>query len=83
MSILEAVDIIEVLDGLIGGYRSIVVRGFDLSIEVSSRKSLWKRVWAYLTDYYSIKPEKGLIVENDKIKLLRSHGIVRKKYLKN
>lgn len=71
LSILEAVDIIEVLDGLIGGYRTIVIRGFDLSIEVSSRKSLWKRVWAYLTDYYSIKPEEGLIVENDKIKLLR------------
>ena len=71
LSVSEAVDIIEVLDGLTGGYRSIVVRGFDLSIEISSRKSLWKRIWAYLTDYYSIEPKKGLVIEDEKIILVK------------
>ena len=28
---------------------------------------------AYLTDYYSIEPEKGLVVEDNKIKLLMDY----------
>lgn len=70
LKIKDAVDIIEVLDGLVGGYRSIILRGFDLCVEAGSRKSFWQRVWAYLTDYYTVDLNSGIIIEEqNKIKL--------------
>ena len=51
----EAVQLIEILDGIYGGYRSIIIRGLDVATNVLGKKSLWKRVYPYLTDYYFIK----------------------------
>ena len=54
LDIEAAVSLIEILDGIYGGYRRIVLRGFNLCKVASSNKSLHGRIWAYLTDYYEI-----------------------------
>lgn len=70
LTITHATDIIEVLDGIVGGYRSIILRGFDLCVEAGSRKSFWQRIWAYLTDYYTVDLKSGIVIEEQsKIKL--------------
>lgn len=46
----HALDAIEALDGIVGGYRAIIVHGMDACALAANRKSLWNRVWAYLPD---------------------------------
>ena len=65
LSTMKAVDIIEVLDGIHGGYRCIVLRGMDLCTKAGAKKSLWRRIWAYLTDYYQVDEIDGLIVSEE------------------
>ena len=50
----HAIKLIEMMDGIYGGYKRIVLRGFNLCKVASSTKSLHGRIWAYLTDYYEI-----------------------------
>ena len=50
----EAINLIESLDGIQGGYRGIILRGLDLCLYAAGKKSLWKRIYPYLTDYYNI-----------------------------
>lgn len=54
LDIVNAIKIIELLDGIYGGYRRIILRGFNLCKFASNTKSLHGRIWAYLTDYYEI-----------------------------
>jgi glycosyltransferase involved in cell wall biosynthesis len=54
LDIGAAMKIITLLDGFYGGYRRIVLRGFNLCKVASHEKSLHGRIWAYLTDYYEI-----------------------------
>jgi len=54
LDIGNAIKIIELLDGIYGGYRRIILRGFNLCKFASNTKSLHGRIWAYLTDYYEI-----------------------------
>lgn len=63
LDIGTAVDLIETLDGIYGGYRRIVLRGFNLCKVASSNKSLHSRIWAYLTDYYEIDKIKSKRVD--------------------
>lgn len=64
LDIVNAVKIIEMLDGIYGGYKRIILRGFNLCTIASSTKSLHGRIWAYLTDYYEIDDISGQ--RNDK-----------------
>ena len=66
----QAVDLIEVLDGIHGGYRCVVLRGMDLCVKAGAKKSLWKRIWAYLTDYYQVDEVKGRMVPKNNRLLL-------------
>jgi glycosyltransferase involved in cell wall biosynthesis len=50
----EAADTIEALDGIQGGYEHIVLRGTIVSNLAASKKTLWKRISAYLTDFYMV-----------------------------
>ena len=50
----DAMNLIEILDGIYGGYKSIILRGLEVSSFSLGKKSLWKRVYTYLTDYYFI-----------------------------
>jgi len=50
----DAINLIEILDGIYGGYKSIILRGLEVSSISLGKKSLWKRVYPYLTDYYFI-----------------------------
>ena len=50
----DAMNLIEILDGIYGGYKSIILRGLEVSSISLGKKSLWKRVYPYLTDYYFI-----------------------------
>ena len=50
----DAIQLIEILDGIYGGYQSIILRGLEVSSQSLGKKSLWKRVYPYLTDYYFI-----------------------------
>ena len=61
----QAVDLIEILDGIHGGYRCIVLRGMDLCVKAGAKKSLWKRIWAYLTDYYQVDEVDGRMISKD------------------
>lgn len=63
LDIGAAVNLIEILDGIYGGYRRIVLRGFNLCKVASSNKSLHGRIWAYLTDYYEIDKIKSKRVD--------------------
>ena len=63
LDIGTAVDLIETLDGIYGGYRRIVLRGFNLCKVASSKKSFHNRIWAYLTDYYEIDKIKSKRVD--------------------
>lgn len=54
LDIVNAIKIIQLLDGIYGGYRRIILRGFNLCKFASNTKSLHGRIWAYLTDYYEI-----------------------------
>ena len=50
----DAIQLIEILDGIYGGYKSIILRGLEVNTFSLGKKSLWKRVFPYLTDYYFI-----------------------------
>ena len=50
----DAINLIEILDGIYGGYKSIILRGLEVSSFSLGKKSLWQRVYPYLTDYYFI-----------------------------
>ena len=50
----KAIELIQYLDGYFGGYSRVLLRGFELCKIASSTKSLHRRIWAYLTDYYQI-----------------------------
>ena len=50
----DAINLIEILDGIYGGYKSIILRGLEVSSHSLGKKSLWQRVYPYLTDYYFI-----------------------------
>ena len=50
----DAINLIEILDGIYGGYKSIILRGLEVSSLSLGKKSLWQRVYPYLTDYYFI-----------------------------
>ena len=50
----KAIELIQFLDGYFGGYSRVLLRGFELCKIASSTKSLHRRIWAYLTDYYQI-----------------------------
>ena len=50
----DAINLIEILDGIYGGYKSIILRGLEVSSLCLGKKSLWQRVYPYLTDYYFI-----------------------------
>ncbi|MAK26217.1 MAG: hypothetical protein CMA02_02990 [Euryarchaeota archaeon] len=54
LSVNQVADLVEMLDGLYGGYRTIIVRGLTACLEMSRRKSLVGRIGSYLTDYYTI-----------------------------
>ncbi len=62
---LEAVDAIEALDGIQGGYEHIILRGTIVSNLAASRKSLWKRISAYLTDFYKVEGDPPCVVIPD------------------
>lgn len=49
----RAVAAIEILDGVYS-YRMILLRGMRIGELVAGKKSLWQRVWAYLTDFYTV-----------------------------
>ena len=50
----DAIQLIEILDGIYGGYKSIILRGLEVATFSLGKKSLWQRVYPYLTDYYFI-----------------------------
>jgi len=50
----DAIQLIEILDGIYGGYKSIILRGLEVNSFSLGKKSLWQRVYPYLTDYYFI-----------------------------
>jgi len=50
----DAIQLIEILDGIYGGYKSIILRGLEVNSFSLGKKSFWKRVYPYLTDYYFI-----------------------------
>jgi glycosyltransferase involved in cell wall biosynthesis len=54
LSVKDAISLVEILDGIYGGYKGIVLRGLNLCAQASGAKSLHKRIWGYLTDYYEI-----------------------------
>ncbi|MBT8494114.1 MAG: hypothetical protein KJO07_13750, partial [Deltaproteobacteria bacterium] len=55
----RAAQAIDELDGLWGGYRAVVVRGLSICTELAKRKTLWKRVFPYLTDFYRHRSDHG------------------------
>jgi glycosyltransferase involved in cell wall biosynthesis len=61
----EAIDVIEALDGLQGGYEHIVLRGTVVSNLAADRKSLWRRVSPYLTDFYRVDDDPPKLVIPD------------------
>jgi glycosyltransferase involved in cell wall biosynthesis len=72
LNIGSALDLIQLLDGIHGGYRRVILRGFNLCRMASSTKSLHGRIWAYLTDYYEIDRIKSKRVDKAEAKELMS-----------
>ena len=70
LNIGTALDLIQLLDGIYGGYNRVVLRGFNLCRVASSTKSLHGRIWAYLTDYYEIDKIKSKRVDKAEAKEL-------------
>ncbi len=70
LNIGAAVDLIQLLDGIYGGYNRVLLRGFNLCRVASSTKSLHGRIWAYLTDYYEIDKIKSKRVDKTETKEL-------------
>ena len=77
----QAVELVEILDGIQGGYLSIILRGFELCTLAAGAKSLWKRVWAYLTDYYSIDSKHGRMLKPDADILIQDFSFVFERFL--
>lgn len=78
---IESANIIEVLDGIYGGYDKIILRGMKVSTVCSGRSSLWNRIWTYLTDFYTIEKEKGLVVDEKICEILKDARFTCSKFL--
>jgi len=64
-----AAAVIESLDGISGGYAGLVLRGRAICEAVTGRKSLWKRTWAYLTDFYQHREGSEIEVDDATVEL--------------
>ena len=67
----EASNAIEILDGTYGGYKKIILRGMEVCTICAGKGSLWNRIWAYLTDFYTIEKETGLVVDEEICSILK------------
>ena len=61
----DAIQLVEILDGIQGGYKAIILRGLEVCIQSTGYKSLWKRTYPYLTDYYSINEDGKRAIKPD------------------
>ncbi len=77
----EASSAIEILDGTYGGYNKIILRGMEVCTICAGKGSLWNRVWAYLTDFYTIEKENGLVVDEEICNILRDAKFVFHRFL--
>ena len=77
----EASNAIEILDGTYGGYKKIILRGMEVCTICASKSSLWNRIWAYLTDFYTIEKENGLVIDEEICEILKDAKFVFDRFL--
>nr|WP_321272634.1 glycosyltransferase [Alcaligenes faecalis] len=65
MDISYCVDIIRKLDDFFGNVKRIIVRGSAVAKKVVEDRRFYKRIYAYLTDFYLHKPDGSIELKDD------------------